>query len=301
MPASNATRARRGRAEREPSCGPSSPSPDRHRRTWSCRANGKLEEILHQVRGLILGVQESDWMIAPGWKCAAIQHSRGCDRNSRFFQLSRCAFLRSGMGDPYRVFRGGIVYVRLGAAGAPGQNASGAQRHPPWAASAVPRRRSLGDHADCRGSDRSLWDSPRGANRRRGGGLYPARVGEPPSHRAAWPCPRHLRGGRRNDGRGDERARHCGRTDERASDDVGLPRVVERRVRCGGGSRYVDARVWPDAAVGKHRRERGDPSAARGQWPIDAAWRRRARRAGLCRAAWNGAAPGRLLRRFIFG
>jgi hypothetical protein len=84
IPASNATGARRGRAEREPSCRPSSPSPHRHRRTWSCRANGKLEEIVHQALGLVLGVKQSEQVIAPGWKCVAIQHSRGRDRNSDF-------------------------------------------------------------------------------------------------------------------------------------------------------------------------------------------------------------------------
>ena len=74
--------------------------------------------------GLVLGVNQLERVITKEWRSPTIQHSRGCDRNSGFFSLSRCAFLCSGMGDAYPVFRCGIVYVRLGAPGAPSQNSS---------------------------------------------------------------------------------------------------------------------------------------------------------------------------------
>jgi hypothetical protein len=74
--------------------------------------------------GLVLGVKQSEQVIAKEWQSPAIQHSRGCERNSELFPLAGSAFLRSGMGDAYRVFRRWIVYGRLGAPGAPGQNSS---------------------------------------------------------------------------------------------------------------------------------------------------------------------------------
>ena len=104
--------------------------------------------------------------------------------------------------------------------------------------------------------------------RRRGGRLYLTRTGVPRSHMASWPCPRSVWGGGRNDGRGDERSRHSGRTDDRAGHDVELPRVMERRLRRWGGSRYVNARVWSNAGVGEHRRDRRRPLAAAVSRPL---------------------------------
>jgi hypothetical protein len=74
--------------------------------------------------GLVLGVKQSEQVIAKKWQSPALQPSRECERNSGFFSLGGSAFLRSRMGDPYRVFRRWIVYGRLGAPGAPGQNSS---------------------------------------------------------------------------------------------------------------------------------------------------------------------------------
>jgi hypothetical protein len=102
---------------------PSSPKPLIKASALGRPSTEVLEETIDQARGLTLGVQESDRMIAPGWKCIAIQHSRGCDRNSELVSLPGFAF-RSDMGNPYPVFRCWIVYVRVGAPGAAGQNAS---------------------------------------------------------------------------------------------------------------------------------------------------------------------------------